>query len=178
MSNKVEKENPSQKKYATAEQVAHILNITPRWIQRLVKENGMPRELHGQYDLVKVVRWYIDFLRKQIDEAKKGNESLSDAKLRLTKTRADREAVELEEKQKNLIPVKLSEEIIIGLQIAWLKKLDGLPAKTANKLFAAKSKKEIMDIQTEAITEIKNDISGIDFRKQLSYTTANTRKDS
>jgi phage terminase Nu1 subunit (DNA packaging protein) len=68
--------------YATIEQIATVLNMTPRMINRHVKENGMPRVSRGEYDLVKCVRWYIDYLKEQIDEARRGGETGAQADVR------------------------------------------------------------------------------------------------
>ncbi len=178
MSNKVEKENISNKKYATTSQVATILKISPRWIQKLVREYGMPNEAFGKYDLVKVVQWYIDYLRKQLEEAKTGNEKLDDAKLRLTKLKADREAVELGKEHKSLIPVKVCEEIMLSIIIQFGKKIDALPSKILNKLYAAKTKKELFLVLTNATEELRNELAGTDIRLQLSDSTGDTKPDN
>jgi phage terminase Nu1 subunit (DNA packaging protein) len=178
MAKKIENENQPQKKYATTEQVAYTLNISQRWVQRLVKEQGMPREEQGKFNLIKVVRWYVEFLRNQIDEAKKGNENLDEAKLRLTKLKADREEVELSKEHKSLIPVKVCEEIMLSIIILFGKKIDALPSKILNKLFAAKTKKELFLILTNATEELRNELAGTDIRLQLSDSTGDTKPDN
>ena len=50
--------------FATLEQIATVLNMTPQMVNRHVKLHGMPRVGRGEYDLVKSVHWYINYLKR------------------------------------------------------------------------------------------------------------------
>jgi phage terminase Nu1 subunit (DNA packaging protein) len=91
---------------ATIEQIATVLNLTPRMINRHVKENGMPRVGRGDYDLVKCVHWYIDFLHDQIDRAKRGGETEQEARGRLTIAQANMKEIELARLRAEVITVE------------------------------------------------------------------------
>jgi hypothetical protein len=143
-------------KYASNEQVANVLNITPRWLNRLVKEYGMPRIAHGEYDLVKCVHWYIDYLKKQIEEARAGGESLTDAKLRLTRKNADLREIELQEKLKELLPYKIVSDILFKGVQNFSKTSDSIGIRNAKLLFRAKSEKEIIKILNAESVRLRN----------------------
>lgn len=73
----------------TLEEIADLFLVEPRWINRLAKDRGLPREGRGQYDLIKVVRWYVAFLNRQVDELRAGGEDGLQAKARFLKSQAN-----------------------------------------------------------------------------------------
>lgn len=46
----------------TTNQIAKVLDMTERRVQQLSKE-GMPKEGRGKWDVIKVIHWYIKYLR-------------------------------------------------------------------------------------------------------------------
>lgn len=72
---------------------------------------------------------------------------------------ADLRHIELLEKQKKLIPVEIYQEILLDFVVFTGKKLEALPGMCLNKLFAAKTKEEILKVLKETITKIKNELS-------------------
>lgn len=73
--------------WATVEQIAQVLNLTPRRVQQIVRE-GMPRQGRGEYDLITCVHWYIASLEKRIQETETGMDLVKE-KARLTAMQAD-----------------------------------------------------------------------------------------
>jgi len=52
----------------SADQLAKLWNVTVRYINRLVKERGMPRTGRGKYDANECTHWYLDFIKKGADD--------------------------------------------------------------------------------------------------------------
>ena len=90
---------------ATIEQIATVLNLTPRMINRHVKEDGMPRVGRGEYDLVKCVHWYIDFLNQRVERAKHGGETEQEARGRLVIAQANMKEIDLARMKAEVITV-------------------------------------------------------------------------
>jgi hypothetical protein len=49
-------------------EVASELNLSPRRIQQLANEEGLPRADRGLYDVAKCFRWYVRYLQKKLIE--------------------------------------------------------------------------------------------------------------
>lgn len=89
----------------TVEEVSDLFLCDPRWINRLAKDYGLPREGRGQYDLIKVVRWYVTFLKRQMEELRAGGEDGLQAKARLTIAQANLKEMEEATRRKEIINV-------------------------------------------------------------------------
>jgi AraC-like DNA-binding protein len=89
---------------ATLEQVAGVLNLSPRRVQQLAKEEGMPRVSRGEYELVKCVHWYIAFLTRRMEEARRGSsETESQARARYIAAIADLKQMDVLERKGEVI---------------------------------------------------------------------------
>ena len=75
-------------------QLAKVLNLKPRRVFQLVSDEGMPKAAHGQYDLLKCVSWYIQFLQRAIDADTTGGGDASVNGLVAQRTRQAREQAE------------------------------------------------------------------------------------
>lgn len=139
--------------------IANILGISERWLNRLVVEKGIPKEKHGVYQIAPTINGYVQFLKEQIKQAQEGEASLADERKRLLKMQADLRHIELLEKQKKLIPIEIYQEILLDFVSHTGKKLDSIPGVCLNKLFAAKTKEEILKVLKETIKKIKNELS-------------------
>lgn len=60
--------------------LAQFFGIEPRRVQQLVKNEGMPLEGRGRYDLLKCAAWYIRWLRTRVE--RKGGDSDVETKRR------------------------------------------------------------------------------------------------
>lgn len=94
------------------EEISDLFLLEPRWINRLAKEHGLPREGRGQYDLIKVVRWYVSYLKRQIDEIRAGGEDGLQAKARLIKSQANIKEMEEAKLRKQVINVADAASIV------------------------------------------------------------------
>jgi len=118
--------------YATVEQVSHVLNLSPRRIHQLVKDEGMPRVSRGEYEMVKCVQWYVRFLRDQLDAARHGTETEAQARLRLIQTTADLRKLDLQERTSELIRIDDVMAEITPVLRALRMKLLGVPRRAAH----------------------------------------------
>jgi hypothetical protein len=99
--------------YATLEQVAHVLNLTPRRGQQLVKVEGMPRVTRGEYDLVKCVHWYIATLTRRMEEARRGSsETESQARARYIAAIADLKQMDVLERKGEVVRIETVGEVL------------------------------------------------------------------
>jgi len=120
--------------YATREQIAHVLKITPRMVNRHVKDHGMPIVARGEYDLVSCVHWYLDYLKTEIQRARRGDESEQQARARLVKATANLRELDLAREEKRLLPVDAVKELWERIVIAFKNKMLSLPTKLPQKL--------------------------------------------
>jgi len=162
--------------YASLEQISTVLNCTPRWINRLVKEKGFPRASRGQYDIVKCVHWYIADLQKQIDEERKGTNK-KDYEAEREKYKALREKFEFE---RDVIGSAISvddhqarlEKIVVHINT----KLEIIPSKAAVKFDLPQHVKKGLK---ELVDEIKNELSDYDkYRLRLENSSGSSVKSS
>lgn len=152
----------------TIEELAQMLGITPRWLNRLVVEKGIAKERHGVYKITATVNSYVSFLKDQIRKAEEGESTLTDERRRLLRMQADLRQMELVEKQQKLIPVAVIQNLILEFVILTGKKLDSIPGVCLNKLFACKTKEEMLKVLRDTIHHIKNEISRAQSNIKLS----------
>lgn len=155
----------------TISEISTMLGITERWLNRLIVEKGIPKESRGTYKLDATILGYVNYLKEQLKVAEAGERSLQDERKRLLRMQSDLKEIELLEKQENLIPKKLVIQLIGDFTSVVEKKLDSLPGISLNKLFACKSKEEILKIQKESIHHIKTEIAKSNHK--LNETTVN-----
>jgi hypothetical protein len=99
--------------YATLEQVARVLNLTPRRVQQLVKVEGMPKVTRGEYDLVKCVHWYIATLTRRMEEARRGSsETESQARARYIAAIADLKQMDVQERKGEVVRIEATMNVI------------------------------------------------------------------
>jgi len=143
--------------YATLEQIAMLLKVTPRWINRLVREQGFPRESHGKYDIIKCVHWRIDDLEKRIQELQGGT-------LRSSKERKELALAQKAEYQLGLLKkelMKVDDVIVILDKIFTLIKTK-LPTNRKNivpNLLIVKTDKEAEKILEKRDNELLYELS-------------------
>jgi phage terminase Nu1 subunit (DNA packaging protein) len=137
-------------------QLAKILGITRRYVNQLADKEGLPKAGRGKYELEKVVKWYIDFIRVQSEQ--KVNKKLEkirndDSQNRLNQYKADEALFNLLERQNRLIP---TEEVTRTWrnEITLLKRnIFNVPNKVSHRCLTAQSKNDISEIIIEALNE-------------------------
>lgn len=85
--------------------LAKVLGITPRRIQQLVREDGMPKSPgRGRYPLVACIQWYIKYWQDRAEGRvstyghNKVKEGVAAAKERLTRAQADIAQIDYQER--------------------------------------------------------------------------------
>lgn len=146
-------------KYASLDQIATLLNVTPRWINRLSKESGFPKEGRGQYDVVKCVHWYIDFLHGEIDKAKAGGGKMIDFTTRKERAIAEMKELELAEKYKTLIRLDDTIHFVEKIFSVTKSKLSQLRKANITKLLIAKDDKAVNKLLEQRDNELLGEIS-------------------
>lgn len=163
-------------KYATVEQIATVLKCTPRWINRLVKEQGFPRESRGKYDLVKCVHWYIDYLKNQNNQDESGN-SKSEYEAMREKYKALREEIEFKKEViGSVISIEDHEIRLEKIVSHIITKLEIIPNKASIRFDLNKETKKGLK---ELIDEIRDELSDYDkyrLRLRLANNTGSTAK--
>jgi len=145
----------------TLNQIADLLLVEPRWINRLVKERGFPKEGHGQYDLKECVNWYVRFLKEE-NKNKNNTEGYSEAKARKEIALANKQELEFLVNAGKYLPVDLIEDSWFKQFSTYNKLLDAILIKEANKLLRAKTKSEIATIIKEALYKIRDEFATTD----------------
>jgi len=154
----------------TITEIATMLGVTERWVNKLVVEKGIPKEKHGTYRLDTTITGYVSYLKEQIKKAEEGESSLNDERKRLIKMTADSKELQLQEQQKKLIPVELAGKLLSDFSGIVNKKLDMIEGFALNKLFACRNKEETLKVLKETKHHIKTEIAKS--QHSLNDTTA------
>jgi phage terminase Nu1 subunit (DNA packaging protein) len=145
--------------WASLEQVAHVLNLTPRWVNRLVKEQGMPRHSRGEYDLVACVHWYIAFLEKRIEDAQKGTEDEATARRRLISANARLRELQLAKARGEMVDSDSVMSLIDEMVTVTKAKLLTVPSKVAVQILACRTPGEVRDFLDKEIRDTLEELS-------------------
>jgi len=166
--------------YATREQIAHLLKLTPRMVNMHVKDHGMPIVGRGEYDMVACVQWYIGYLKEQIDRARKGDETEQQARARLIKATANLRELEYAREQGKLIPVDVVRLLWERITIAFKNKILSLPSKLPQRLIVCRDLGEMKAILESELHEALGELSSkeIDVSTPEESQGSDTRDDS
>jgi len=145
--------------YASLEQVAHVLNMTPQMVNRHVKQHGLPRISRGEYDLVKCVHWYIEYKDQQIKEARRGTETEAQARQRLIIATANLREVDLARACGDLIEIEVAQTLWQRLAVSFRNKMLLIPTKLAPQVITCKDPNEAQSLMELEIHEALNELS-------------------
>lgn len=143
----------------TVSEISTMLGITERWLNRLVVEKGIKKEAHGVYKLDATILSYINYLKEQIKNAEAGEKTLADERKRLLRMQADLREIELLEKQTELIPKKISQQLITDFASITEKKIDSLPGLCLDEAFSCTKKEQLLKVLKESVHKIKSEIA-------------------
>lgn len=137
-----------------------LLDLTPQRINQLAREGIIPKVERGRYELVPVVRAYIQYLRMGNLKRDLPEDDYTTHRMRLTRARADIMEMEKAQMEEKLIPAGDIESAWIEVVANMRAKILSLPTKAAPELFAAESLSEVKSILKEqifeALTELEN----------------------
>ncbi len=109
--------------------IAQLFDLTQRRVQQLSQKGIIPRAEGGEYELVGVVRGYVQYLREQVEQAHKGEHTE-----RLTKAQADLAELKYQRERENVVPIAQFTAIIEDLCTRFNAQIDALPRKWAPDL--------------------------------------------
>lgn len=136
--------------------VARLLDLTPRRVQQLVDEGVIPKTDRGRYELVPVVRAYVQYLR----QAGGGTATAKSEHARLMRERADHQALKNAALRAELLPAA---EVVAGWQAAISRAralLLGIPIGAASTLVMLATGREPQDAERAIREELIRLIDG------------------
>ena len=137
--------------------VAQFLDLSPRMVQNLVANEGLPRIKKGDYDLIACVHWYIRYCKKDKD----GDLSLELSKAKKVKYEASLKKLELQKKRGELLDLvevrKSVSQNVKAVRDAFL----NFPDRVSPVLASGKSSAEIHNILETEIRTILHDLSSV-----------------
>ena len=138
----------------TVYELANILKLSTQRVQMLAK-HGMPKHARGKYPLIACVRFYIDYLRKQLEEH--ASEALLQEKIRLVRARARIEEIKAKQIEENSIEIEAAKQEMLRLVNFIREELLNLPGQLAIELEnknAAQAKKILKTRLQESMNRI------------------------
>ena len=110
-----------------ADEVAELLSVNVRTIQRWVKEDGFPKIGRNQYGLKQSVHWYVAY-------AKATTSKNLDARKELILVQTENQKLEIAKKRGELIAIEEVQHVLNEMAVIYSSQLDGLGARMANIL--------------------------------------------
>jgi phage terminase Nu1 subunit (DNA packaging protein) len=145
--------------FASLEQIATVLNMTPQMVNRHVKHHGMPRVSRGQYDLIKCVHWYIAYKDKLIDEARKGKETEGQARQRLVIAEANLKELQYARARGDVVEVEAAKQLWARLVLAFKSKVLLMPSKLPTLVMGRDNPNEVREVIEKEVNEALNELS-------------------
>lgn len=156
--------------------IAKLLNLTPRRIQQLAREEIIPRPEKGKYDLIRTVRGYVKYLQDRA-EGRIEPRQLDDERTRLVKAQAERQELEIAALQRSLLPfdevVAAWEQLVAAFRARCL----ALPSKLAPRLAVIHERRKVQDALTTEIREALQELSRFDLPRRTPARSAQGRPD-
>lgn len=146
-------------------ELAEILGISERQIQRLVKENVIHKNDKGKYLFYKSVRSYIDYLRElegtpqQLQEEKLKNE------IDYLKTRDRKENIKIKILEADLHEANDVKRVMNNIIAGFKGQLQTIPYKLAPLIIGVENLGELQEIISDNINSILKELSEYDRNK-------------
>ncbi|MFA5803686.1 MAG: hypothetical protein WC879_03490 [Melioribacteraceae bacterium] len=160
---KKKKSNPdTMGKYATLPQIASLLKVDPRTINRRSDPKdrlyikGFGPEKKGQYDIVKCVHIILEDYERRLSEAQSGFKNAKEFNYKLD---AQKKELELAELKKELIRVDETASLLDKIINITKTKLPTSRKTLMPKLLIAKDDKAVIKILETRDNELLNDLS-------------------
>lgn len=159
----------------SVEKIAEFFGREVRTIQLWVKEEGMPREARGVYDLLEVCKWRIKKLDAYIDFLKQGGDTkLSDLQKEQIRLNNEIKTIKLAQMQGKVVDIDQVHAAWLMEVKMWTRSLEALPVQITNLIGGdrntmAKINKLVMQIR-EQIASAPLDLNGEDDLEELKET--------
>lgn len=144
------------------ETICKLLDLTPQRINQLAKEGVIPKLERGKYELVPVVRAYIQYLRMGNLKKDLPEDDYTTHRMRLTRARADIMEMEKAQMEEKLIPAGDIEQAWIEAVTNMRAKMLSLPTKAASEVFSSESLQEVKTVLKEQIYEALKELENIE----------------
>lgn len=142
--------------------ICKLLDLTPQRINQLAKEGVIPKLERGKYELVPVVRAYVQYLRMGNLKRDLPEDDYTTHRMRLTRARADIMEMEKAQMEEKLIPAADIEQAWVEAVTNMRAKMLSLPTKAASEVFSAESLQEVKIVLKEQIYEALKELENIE----------------
>lgn len=158
--------------------ICKLLDLTPQRINQLAREGIIPKVERGRYELVPVVRAYIQFLRMGNLKRDLPEDDYTTHRMRLTRAKADIMEMERAGMEEKLIPAEDIEQAWMEAAINMRAKMLSLPTKASPEVFAAESLAEVKNILKEQIYEALAELDNVEIHINHPVRASDTSSDS
>jgi phage terminase Nu1 subunit (DNA packaging protein) len=146
---------------ATAEAIAELLNLTPRWVRQLAKEGVIPKPERGKYDVIGAVQGYVKYLQARAEGRGVEAQDVHAERARLVRAKARRAELEVATLERSLLPFDEVVEAWQQLVAAFRARCLAMPSKLAPRL-AMSETRQIQAVLTAAVREALTELSRFD----------------
>lgn len=144
----------------TAETAAKLLNLTPRRVQQLAKEQIIPKAERGKYELVRIVPAYIKYLQDRSIGQDAAPTDYHSEKTRLTRAQAEKAEIESLALRGRLVPVDEVKASWSEMVAAARAKLLAMPQRIAQIAIAGTTIREIEESVRNEVYSALADLGG------------------
>lgn len=160
------------------ETISKLLDLTPQRVNQLVREGVLPKVHRGRYELVPVVRAYIQYLRMGNLKRDLPEDDYTTHRMRLTRAKADIMEMERAQMEEQLIPAADIEQAWGEATTNMRAKMLSLPTKAAAEVFSAESLAQIKNILKEQIYEALTELENVEIKVNHPVRSSDTGDDS
>lgn len=158
--------------------IARALDLTERRVNQLVKDGVLPKTERGRYELIPVVKAYVNFLRNNSVNSDVGADDYAAQRTRLTKAKADMAEMEKLQMEDSLIPADDVENAWDTMVSNMRAKMLSLPSKVATAVFVAEDVSEAKRTIKEQVNEALAELSSIEVKTANPIRATSTGDDS
>lgn len=158
--------------------ICRLLDLTPQRVNQLAKEGVIPKVERGRYELVPVVRAYIQYLRMGNLKRDLPENDYTTHRMRLVRAKADIMEMEKAQMEERLIPAD-------DIADAWLEatanmraKMLSLPSKAAPEIFAAETLAEVKATLKEQIHEALSELQNVEIHVHNPVRASDAENDT
>jgi len=141
-----------------------MMNVTPRRVQQLANESGMPRAGKGLYDAGKCLLWYIRFLqdaleKKAVPKGDGGYSGITDERARSLRADAELKEIELAEKRGVLVRIETVRKCFVDLVHMTKARVMATPPRIAPEVIGESSRVMVQAIVEKQLKEALNHLA-------------------
>jgi hypothetical protein len=144
--------------------LATMMNVTPRRVQQLASDSGLPRAGKGMYDAGKCLLWYIRYLQDLLDKKAVATgdgaySGLKDERARSLRADAELKEIELAEKRGTLVRIEQVKKIFVDLVHMTKARIMATPPRIAPEVLGESSRVMVQAIVEKQLKEALNHLA-------------------